>query len=420
MLEKNHRQKRRRYRAVIIDGKKILKTLLFISAAGIMIGIIISAFYGGGKDEPTIPTETGEAENTAASAEADASDGGLAVEPSGSAEPNEKGSGKKTAAENFKKITRYIVGFDPFTPSGVVASEVRGAEIVNSYGIIARGEELLPTPAPTEPPAPEPPADEGERSDITEINAAQNARYDDYQIRIGNETSYAVDINGMLEEPLSFDMSGEGPKVLIVHTHATEAYAAEGAVEYGRDESDRSMNTSENVVAVGDEAARVLNERGIETLHDTALHDYPSFNGSYADALESIENYLAEYPSIRVVLDIHRDSIVRGSEMAKVVTEINGKKAAQLMFVVGTDENGLYNPDWRENLKFALKLQNKIDEKYPDLMRYVNLRKNRFNGHTTKGSLIIETGSSGNSLSEAKYSITLASECIAEFLNGLK
>ncbi len=404
MLEKNHRQKRRRYRAVIIDGKKIIKSVLFVSAVGIVIGIIVSAFWGGGKSSD--PPETEE------------------PAPLSSAEPAAVQSGTdepKNAAESLKKIAGYIAGFDPFTPSGAVAAEVRGAEIVNSYGLIARGEELLPTPAPTETPAPETTPDEVERSDITEINAAQNARYDDYQIRIGNETSYAVDINGMLEEPLSFNMSGEGPKVLIVHTHATEAYAAEGAVEYARDESDRSMNTSENVVAVGDEAARVLNERGIETLHDTALHDYPSFNGSYADALESIENYLAEYPSIRVVLDIHRDSIVRGGgEMAKVVTEINGRKAAQLMFVVGTDENGLYNPDWRENLKFALKLQNKIDEKYPDLMRYVNLRKNRFNGHTTKGSLIIETGSSGNSLSEAKYSITLAAECIAEFLNGLK
>ncbi len=411
MLEKNHRQKKRRYRAVIIDGKKIMKALLFISAAGIITGIIISAFCGG--DKPETP-ETAEQSPSSFTEAADNESG------TESDDADKMNTGKKSAAESLKKIARYIVGFDPFTPSGAVAAEVHGAEIVNSYGIITRGEELLPTPAPTETPAPEQPTEDGERSDITEINAAQNARYDDYQIRIGNETSYAVDINGMLAEPLSFDMIGEGPKVLIVHTHATEAYAAEGAVEYARDESDRSMNTSENVVAVGDEAARVLNEHGIETLHDTALHDYPSFNGSYADALESTENYLAEYPSIRVVLDIHRDSIVRGNEMAKVVTEINGKKAAQLMFVVGTDENGLYNPDWRENLKFALKLQNKIDEKYPDLMRYVNLRKNRFNGHTTKGSLIIETGSSGNSLSEAKYSMTLAAECIAEFLNGLK
>lgn len=126
-------------------------------------------------------------------------------------------------------------------------------------------------------------------------------------------------------------MSGEGPKVLIVHTHATEAYAPEGASKYNRDESDRSMDTSENVVAVGAEAARLFNERGIETLHDTELHDHPSFNGSYADALSSTEKYLEEYPSIQVVFDIHRDSIVYDDgTKAKVVTEIDGKNAARL------------------------------------------------------------------------------------------
>ena len=147
----------------------------------------------------------------------------------------------------------------------------------------------------------------------------------------------------------------------------------------------------------------------------------PSFNGSYADALSSTEKYLEEYPSIQVVFDIHRDSIVYDDgTKAKVVTEIDGKNAAQLMFVVGTNEKGLYHPEWRENLKFAVQLQDKIDSKYPNLMRYVNLRQERFNGHTTKGSVIIEVGTSGNSLSEAKLGITCAVECIADFLNGLK
>ena len=417
MIERNYRRSRkRRYRAVVIDGKKIFRTALFLAAAGIIIGVIVSALSGEIKTDENSPSDA-------------ASDAAAAAAGSGSESADENAASDSVESENIsdenisdrlKKLAELALGFDPFTPSGAVAAEVRGADIVNSYGIISGGEELVPTPEPTAEITPEP--DDGvERPDIKPINAAQNARYDDYQIRIGNETSYGIDINGMLAEPLMFDMSGDGPKVLIVHTHATEAYASEGAQQYSRGESDRSMDTNENVVAVGDEAARILNERGIETLHDTALHDYPSFNGSYADALESTEQYLSDYPSIRVVLDIHRDSIVYDDgTMAKVVTEINGRKSAQLMFVVGTDENGLYNPDWRENMKFALKLQEKIDERYPDLMRYVNLRKNRFNGHTTRGSLIIEVGSSGNSLAEAKYGISLAMECVADFLNGLK
>ena len=411
MIERKYRRKRRRrYRAVVIDGKKIFRTTLFLAAAGIMIGVIVSAFGGGIKTvpEPSHPPDTDAAEITAGADNAEAESAGV--------------ENTENTADRLKRLAALALGFDPFVPSGAVAAEVRGAEIVNSYGIIADKDAPAATPEPTAEPTPEPETGESaDRPDIKPINAAQNARYDDYRIRIGNETSYGIDINEMLAAPLTFEMSGEGPKVLIVHTHATEAYAPEGAQQYSRGESDRSMETSENVVAVGDEAARILNERGIETLHDTALHDYPSFNGSYADALESTEQYLSDYPSIRMVLDIHRDSVVYDDgTMAKVVTEINGKKAAQLMFVVGTDENGLYNPDWRENMKLALKLQEKIDERYPDLMRYVNLRKNRFNGHTTRGSLIIEVGTSGNSLGEAKYGIELAVECIADFLNGLK
>ncbi len=424
MIERKYRRKRRRrYRAVVIDGKKIFRTTLFLAAAGIMIGVIVSAFGGEIKTvpEPSPPPET-DAVEIAAEADNAEADSAVGEDAEAESEGVENAENAENTADRLKRLAALALGFDPFVPSGAVATEVRGAEIVNSYGIIADKDASAATPEPTAEPTPEAETEESaDRPDIKPINAAQNARYDDYQIRIGNETSYGIDINEMLAAPLTFDMSGEGPKVLIVHTHATEAYAPEGAQQYSRGESDRSMETSENVVAVGDEAARILNERGIETLHDTALHDYPSFNGSYADALESTEQYLSDYPSIRMVLDIHRDSVVYDDgTMAKVVTEINGKKAAQLMFVVGTDENGLYNPDWRENMKLALKLQEKIDERYPDLMRYVNLRKNRFNGHTTHGSLIIEVGTSGNSLGEAKYGIELAVECIADFLNGLR
>lgn len=298
--------------------------------------------------------------------------------------------------------------------------------MVNSYEMVQKSSEfdesnIVPTEEPQPTPGAESSADGENQADIKAINAGQNANSNSNEIKIGNQTSYGVDINKMLSEPLDIDMSVDGPKVLIVHTHATEAYAPEGAQKYNREESDRSMENTENVVAVGNEVTEIFNSRGIETLHDTALHDYPSFNGAYADALSSIEWYLSEYPSIQVVFDLHRDSIVYDDDTkAKVVTKINGKNAAQLMFVVGTNEKGLYHPDWRENLKFALKLQDKIDQKYPNLMRHVNLRQERFNGHTTHGSLIIEMGSSGNSLEEAKYGMSCAAECIADFLNELK
>ena len=89
------------------------------------------------------------------------------------------------------------------------------------------------------------------------------------------------------------------------------------------------------------------------------------------------------------------------------------------MFVVGTDEKGLYNPDWRENLCAAIHFQTAITQKYPNLMRKINLRRERFNGHTTHASMIIEVGTSGNSLNEALNGIEAAGNCIANYLNSL-
>lgn len=418
MIARSYKRKSEinRYRAVVLDGRRIAKTVVLVAAVGIITGIIISSFFGEKNVSVFESEKSGQAVEEAIEetiAETDADD-----------------ENHKTFVELLKKLSVYVLGFDPYIPTGAVAAEIHGADIVNSYDLVKNADEIAaanltaeaePTAAPTES-AEIQAEDQGEGDlNIKAINAAQNANYDTYQIRLGNQTSYNIDVNELLNEPLTLDMSGSGPKILIVHTHATEAYTAEGVQKYSSDDSDRSMDTSESVVAVGTEIAQYFNERGIETLHDTALHDYPSFNGSYADALESTEQYLAEYPSIQIVLDIHRDSIVYDDgTKVKLVTEINGQDAAQLMFVVGTDEKGLYHPQWRENLKFAVQLQDKIDQKYPNLMRYINLRQERFNGHTTNGSLIIEVGTSGNTLSEAKYGMQCAAECIADFLDGLK
>lgn len=241
------------------------------------------------------------------------------------------------------------------------------------------------------------------------------------EIKIGNETSYSIDIPSLLSSPTTFNMQADGPKILIIHTHATESYSAENSSVYDTEGSDRSNNCNENVVRVGDAIYELFNKKGIETLHDRTLHDVPSFNGSYAHSLTSIEDYLKKYPTIQIVFDIHRDSIIyQDGTKARPVTEIDGKKAAQLMFVVGTDQKGLYHPNWRENIKNAVHFQNEINKKYPSLMRHINLRGERFNGHTTNGSMIIEIGSCGNSLSEAIYGASLASECIADYLLSIR
>ena len=260
---------------------------------------------------------------------------------------------------------------------------------------------------------------EENRAPIKSIDAAQKVSQEN-KIAIGNETSYRINIEEMLSGTLNINMDKNGPKVLITHTHATESYAPKGAEVYDITASDRSEDRDKNVVAVGRRMKKILEENGIETLHDEILHDVPSFNGSYAHSLNTVEEYMKKYPSIQIVFDLHRDSIVYDDNTkAKTVTVIDGKNAAQLMFVVGTDENGLYNPKWRDNMQAAIHFQTAIVQKYPSLMRYINLRRERFNGHTSSASMIIEVGTSGNSLDEALYSIELATECIVDYLRLL-
>lgn len=270
------------------------------------------------------------------------------------------------------------------------------------------------SPEPEAPPAGQYPITAVDSGQQKELGKSKN------KILIRNDTNFGINIDEMLSAPLKLDMKGDGPKVLIVHTHATESYSPEGASTYSADKSDRSLDPTMNMLAVGEAVKAVFDRAGIETIHDKTLHDHPNFNGSYANSLKTVEKYKAKYPSICVVLDLHRDAFVyENGSKAKFVTQIGGKDTAQLMLVIGTNGGGLDHPDWRENMKLALKLQNKISQKYPSLMRGVNLRKERFNGHTTHGSMIIEVGSSGNTLSEAIRGATLGAEEIAEFLKSI-
>lgn len=428
MIERNYRRKSdktKQYRAVVIDAHMIFRFIALI----IMVAVI-SVFIGIGVKTLVINgSETSQnAEKKASVSETEPPK--PTDEPSSEVENDSENGSKnlENLKNTFSSIIKFVMGFNPCDKTEVVRAEIPGAELVNSYEIIHKAESEKEQPSsavPTNEPQSQDKAQGGSESEgdleIKAINAGQNANSDTNDIKIGNHTSYSVDVNQLLSEPLTLDMSAEGPKILIVHTHATEAYAREGAKRYNSGESDRNLDITQNVVAVGDEVERIFNEHGIETLHDKQLHDHPSFNGAYADALNSIEQYLSEYPSIRIVLDLHRDSIVYDDgTKAKLLTKIDGKSAAQLMFVVGTNEKGLYNPDWHENLKFAVHLQDAIDQKYPNLMRRIDLRQERFNCHATHGSLIIEMGSSGNSLSEAKYGMACAAEVMADFINGLK
>lgn len=241
-------------------------------------------------------------------------------------------------------------------------------------------------------------------------------------VYLKNSTDLTVDIKELLESSLTFKISKDGsPQVLIVHTHTTETYMTEESDYYTEAFSSRTRQSDKNMVSVGKRVAEKLNGAGIKTLHDTTEHDYPNYTGSYSRAANTINSYLKKYPSIKVVLDLHRDAVSSGeSDKVKLVTEIDGKKAAQVMLVMGSQSGSVTNfPNWKENLKLAVRLQQKIEQKYPTLARPLSLMPKNYNESLTTGSLLIEFGTDVNTLAEAHYSAELVGNALAELLSGL-
>ena len=236
---------------------------------------------------------------------------------------------------------------------------------------------------------------------------------------ISNSTDYPLSISE-LAEPYDAVLTDEAPQILILHTHGSEAYTPaddSGVVWSG---SHRTTDSRYNVVKVGDEMAEVFSQAGISVLHDRTLYDYPNYSGAYDRSLAAIRSYLAQYPSIRFILDIHRDAIEdsQGNEY-KVVSVIDGAgTAAQLTLVVGSDGGGLTHDNWKENLKLAVAIQQDILTEYPTLMRPILLRNSRYNQHATTGSLLVEVGAAGNSPEEAALAGRLFAERMVEVLEA--
>lgn len=240
-------------------------------------------------------------------------------------------------------------------------------------------------------------------------------------ITIAGACSYAPDKQSLLTRPSALSLPAQGPAVLIVHTHSSEAYTMEAGFEYAQSDTLRTLDERYSVVRVGDEIADILTDAGIGVLHDTQPNDYPNYNGAYERMRQTIEGYLAEYPGIQMVLDIHRDAAedADGNPVA-LTAEVNDEACAELMLVVGTDEGGLSHPDWQENLANALKVQALLNRTAPGLCRNLDLRTERFNQHETPGSMLVEVGASGNTLAEALRSARILADALVCFLRGEK
>lgn len=214
----------------------------------------------------------------------------------------------------------------------------------------------------------------------------------------------------LLTKPLSWDLTGREPTVLILHTHATESFTRTAGENYEESAAFRTMDEAYNMISIGERLAQKLSEGGVSVLHDRGIHDYPSYNGSYDDARKAIETYLSEYPTIRMVLDVHRDAAGDLDNQLRTRATVNGEASAQLMLVMGTDASGQLHPHWQENLSLGLKLYVVLEQKYPGICRPVSLRAQRFNQDESPGALLIEVGAAGNTHPEA----LIAAEALAE------
>ena len=231
---------------------------------------------------------------------------------------------------------------------------------------------------------------------------------------INNGSKCTLDASQLTGAPAAAECPADGPQVLIVHTHGTEAYTLPAGEEYEASDDHRTLEKEKNMIRVGDEIARVLTDAGLGVLHDRELYDYPNYSGAYNRSLAAIEKYRAEYPSLLYILDVHRDAVAdsEGNNYKLLCAEEPG--AAQLEFVIGSPGGGLEHPDWRENLKLACAVQETLYAKYPTLMRPVTVRNSRYNQQVTTGSLLIEVGTAGNSLDEALAAARLFAAGFAE------
>ena len=245
---------------------------------------------------------------------------------------------------------------------------------------------------------------------ITQNPIADNANRQYGIIKIKNQTTYEL-----TDEILNPDITIDNKNIILFHTHSCESYTPSEAYNYEPTGTYRTTDQNYSVVRVGTELENQLKEYNYNVIHNTSYHDYPSYNGSYTRSLGTVENILKDNPS-DIIIDVHRDAIGSRSDYAPTVKIGDIDEAAQIMFVIGTNEGGLWHPNWNQNLKFAVKVQQKAEEMYPGLFKPIMLTKSRYNQHTGKYASIIEVGATGNTLEQCLTSMKYLAKVFDEVL----
>lgn len=239
------------------------------------------------------------------------------------------------------------------------------------------------------------------------ISENYNVQYGN--VKIKNQTTY-----NLTEDILKPDIKIDNKNIVIFHTHSCESYTSSEKYPYTQTGNFRTTDLKYTVTQVGSELENYLKKYNLNVVHDTSYHDYPSYTGSYTRSLKTVENILQTTPS-DIIIDLHRDAIGSRADYAPTV-KIGDDYAAQIMFVIGTNEGGLYHPNWNQNLKFAVKVQQKAEEMYPGLFKPMMVTKSRYNQHTGKYANIMEVGATGNTLEQCLNSMKYLSAVLNEVM----
>lgn len=236
-------------------------------------------------------------------------------------------------------------------------------------------------------------------------------------VQVDNRAGAEFDAAALITQRLSLKRETDAPVVLVVHTHATEAYTMTAETQYRETSAYRTDDPTHNVVRVGQALTDRLNALGVATLHDTQLHDHDGYNEAYDRSAASVVDYLTRYPSIQIVIDVHRDAADDGAGGQLALTaQTDSGECAQLMLVMGSEMGGYPHPRWRESLSLAMKLQAQGERAAPGLFRPLSLRASRFNEHLAPFGLLLEVGTAGNTLPQAERSAERFAEALAEVL----
>lgn len=233
-----------------------------------------------------------------------------------------------------------------------------------------------------------------------------------YNFKVGsvfikNETSFNL---GSMN--LSIDKKFKNKNVLIFHTHTCESYTQTEKNKYVPSGNYRTLDLNYSVSKVGDELVKYLSNYGFNCRHEKSIHDYPAYSGSYGRSLKTVSSFLSQNKDFNFIIDLHRDAI--GDDKYAPKVKIGNEYAAQIMFVIGTNGSGLKHDNWKSNLEYAIKIQEKANEMYPGLFKPILVRNARYNQHLAEAACIIEFGATGNTLEECEVSAKYLAKVLNE------